>query len=1087
MRAYSSDDQPLTHRFADRFDRATRTKGYAYASQGRVTLLRADEHQVDATVRGSAPYRVEIASVDGEADALCSCPHYKGGHMCKHVWAVLEIADEEGHLRDLRQAAIAHLVGPEAELADGGLDHDEFVPTPRRAGKDQRAAPRTATPSWRALLRALDHDAPTTTMPRSDDELLYLLDCREEVADAGVAVLQLASRRRKKDGTPGAPHLRSMRRDEIARVDPADRAILQALVGAEGHYSPYHALGRFALGEGLIELLLPRLAATGRLYLQGGDAPRPILWDEGAAWKLRVRLEPKAQAFALTAFFERGEDRLSLSEPDAVFTTGFVLARGFAARLGGDAGFAWIAELRRSGPISVSAGDADTFVEQLHAVPGGGAVELPDALRPVETRAAPRPRVRIAKPKSAWQVTYARPLEAHVSFTYEGQDVAASDTRDRVFVHGQKRVVLRDRAAEEEALAALLASGVRRAPRYRNAAGDAFELASSRLPRVVAALAAAGWHVEADGDVYRPPGAVRISVSSGVDWFEMAGGAQYGDEIVPLPRLLAAARRGVRFVRLGDGSVGLLPEEWLARAGIVLGAGEARGDALRFKPGQALLLDALLAAEPSASCDEAFARLRGELDSFDGVAPIEAPPGFCGELRPYQRVALGWAAFLRKFRLGGCLADDMGLGKTVTLLALLEARRAEGAPPSLVVVPRSLVWNWQAEAARFAPSLRVRVHMGVARASEAAAVAKGADLVLTTYGTLRRDAHFLKDARFDYLVLDEAQAIKNAASATAKAARLLHGDHRLALSGTPIENHLGELWSLMEFLDPGLLGGAAVFRPAIGSGGELDQATRRLLARALRPFILRRTKEQVAPELPRKTEQTITVELDADERRRYDELRAHYRRTLLGGARAWGRTKFNVLEALLRLRQAACHGGLVDATLRDGTSSKLEVLMARLREVIEEGHKALVFSQFTSLLAIVRAQLDREGVVYEYLDGKTRDRAERVERFQGDPACPLFLVSLKAGGLGLNLTAAEYVFLLDPWWNPAVEAQAVDRAHRIGQSRPVFAYRLVARDTVEEKVLELQGSKRALADAILHEDRAFLRDLTREDLALLLS
>jgi len=361
-------------------------------------------------------------------------------------------------------------------------------------------------------------------------------------------------------------------------------------------------------------------------------------------------------------------------------------------------------------------------------------------------------------------------------------------------------------------------------------------------------------------------------------------------------------------------------------------------------------------------------------------------------------------------------------------------------------------------------------------------------LVITTYGTLRRDVAFLRELEFDYVVLDESQAIKNATSESAKASRLLRGRNRLALSGTPVENHLGELWSLFEFLNPGMLGVASVFRAFQGSLRNPDPEARHLLARALRPFILRRTKAQVAPELPCRTEQTLYCELEPEQRFVYNELRDHYRRSLLTAISRDGiaRTKIDILEALLRLRQAACHPGLLDAARRGDSSAKLDALIPNLEEVLDEGHKALVFSQFTSMLAIVRERLDRKGIPYEYLDGATRDRAARVERFQNDAECRLFLISLKAGGVGLNLTAAEYVFLLDPWWNPAVEAQAIDRTHRIGQTRPVFAYRLIARDTVEEKVLELQETKRALADAILGGE-SLLADLGREDLEMLLS
>lgn len=360
-------------------------------------------------------------------------------------------------------------------------------------------------------------------------------------------------------------------------------------------------------------------------------------------------------------------------------------------------------------------------------------------------------------------------------------------------------------------------------------------------------------------------------------------------------------------------------------------------------------------------------------------------------------------------------------------------------------------------------------------------VPAGWDLVVTSYGTLRQDAAELADVAFDYAILDEAQMIKNPRAVCSKAARLLRADHRLALTGTPVENHLGDLWSILDFLNPGMAPRVEAFR-ALGGDDRL--------ARALRPFFLRRTKEQVLKDLPEKSEQIVTCELEGKQRKAYDEIRDHYRASLLAkGQGDLKRMKIHVLEALLRLRQVACHQGLVDPS-RDGEPcAKLETLLPLLEEVIAEGHKALVFSQFTSFLAILRRELDAKGIGYEYLDGQTRDREAIVSRFQSAPAGerPLFLISLKAGGFGLNLTAADYVFLLDPWWNPAVETQAIDRTHRIGQTRKVMAYRLIGKDTVEERVLELQASKRALAEAVLTADRTLLESLTREDLELLLS
>ncbi|HKQ74502.1 MAG TPA: DEAD/DEAH box helicase, partial [Blastocatellia bacterium] len=693
------------------------------------------------------------------------------------------------------------------------------------------------------------------------------------------------------------------------------------------------------------------------------------------------------------------------------------------------------------------------------------------------------------------------------------------DSRRGVYVVESRCYILRDRDAEAAFIRRLTDAGLKYVgPNYYEK-HSGWEIAPTKLPGLVRELIAEGWHVEAEGKTFRNPGEIRMQVSSGIDWFELYGTVDFGETSAKLPELLAALKRGESMVKLDDGTYGMLPEDWLQKYGLIAGLGEAHEDHLRFRKTQIGVLDALLSSQPASDFDENFARARDELKRFDGVKPADPPEEFNGELRPYQKDGLGWINFLRQFGFGGCLADDMGLGKTVQVLALLEARRQlryetdgrrdgeternrdNGAAlslhpsvspshrPSLAVVPKSLVFNWKQEAARFTPKLRVLDHTGQLRGKESLEHFGDYDLILTTYGTLRNDAVMFKDIRFDYIILDEAQAIKNANTASAKAARLLNGDHRLTLSGTPVENHLGELWSMFEFLNPGMLGAASVFKLTGGVARNPNEETRKLLALALRPFILRRTKSQVAKDLPAKQEQTIFCELEPAQRKLYNELRDHYRNTLLDRIARDGisKSKIQVLEALLRLRQAALHPGLIDSKRTKEDSAKLDLLLPQLIELFEEDHKALVFSQFTSFLSILRDQLDKEKIRYEYLDGRTRDRQARVEKFQNDPECKLFLISLKAGGLGLNLTAAEYVYLLDPWWNPAVESQAIDRAHRIGQTRQVFAYRIIARDTVEEKVLALQNTKRELADAIINADNSLIRNLAKEDLELLLS
>jgi len=680
-------------------------------------------------------------------------------------------------------------------------------------------------------------------------------------------------------------------------------------------------------------------------------------------------------------------------------------------------------------------------------------------------------------------------LNAEVIFEYLGTPVSGSSARWAVVQRESNRCIIRDRSFEGGCWEKLRQVG------FRRRLGDLkqtvnVEIARRDLGRAVRELVEAGWNVFADGSKVRQAGGLRFRVSSDVDWFDVHTDVDFEGRSVSFPELLRALERGDSTVRLDDGSLGILPEEWLEQIGMISGLGTATEEGLRFSTSQAALLDALLATQENVDIDAGFEAMRERFRNFAGLEDVPVPPSFMGQLRGYQRQGLSWLKFLSDFNFGGCLADDMGLGKTVQFLAMLLKRLEDlkTPPPSLVVVPRSLMFNWASECARFAPSLKVMEYTGLERANLRAEFSRH-NLILTTYGTIRRDIAVLKDIDFDYVVLDEAQTIKNPSSQIARASRLLKANFRLALSGTPIENNAGDLWSIFEFLNPGMLGRSTAFRTHIADPDSKE--SRELVAKGLRPFILRRTKKQVAAELPDRLEETIVCDMDEEQRRLYDELRLHYRDSLLGLVQEQGiaRTRMHVLEALLRLRQAACHPALLKRGDESEPYAKLDVLIPHLQELVAEGHKALVFSQFTSMLSIVRDHLDRQGVTYEYLDGKTRDRKARVTRFQEDEACQVFLISLKAGGLGLNLTAADYVFLLDPWWNPAVEAQAIDRAHRVGQTKTVFAYRLICRDTVEEKIAELQKQKRELADAILEGDDTsnILKDLSVEDLELLFS
>jgi superfamily II DNA or RNA helicase len=950
---------------------------------------------------------------------------------------------------------------------------------------------------WKYQIANIGRDLATSTEARVEwpakREIIYVVDYLASVA-AGHVVLLLCSRDRKPNGDFARAASLKLQRSQIPSLPlQEDREILSAIGGGSdyGYGSLSAHFGNIPassmIRHPLAATLIPCVVLTGRCFLRMTADPdnlKPLVWDEGGPWRFEMELRAGAkEGWSVNGVLRRGEETMEASAPTLATHGGLLFTQGRVAPLAEDTSFQWLAHLRRSGPIQAPAEDLDELLSTLLCAPGLPKLQVPAELQYEEVTLAPRPCLRI---RAAEQRHGNMRLPAELSFDYQGHMVPAFETSGGFYDSPSRRFVRRDPRAEQAAADLLSEVGVKVRPATYYEQEPGWDMAASKLGSVVRSLVEAGWHLDADGKVFRPPGAFHMAVSSGVDWFELHAGVDFGETSAKLPALLEALRRGESMVKLDDGTYGMLPEDWLKRIGMLAGMGTREEGHIRFRTSQAGLLDALLAAQPEATFDKTFALVRDELRQFQGVDAVAQPAGFVGQLRDYQRQGVGWMEFLRRFSFGGCLADDMGVGKTAQVLAMLEDRRVSQAGPSLVVVPRSLVFNWKQEAERFTPQLRVLDYTGLNRG---AVDFSGYDLILTTYGTIRRDAVRLRDVEFDYVILDEAQAVKNAGTESAKAVRLLRGSHRLALSGTPIENHLGELWSLFEFLNPGMLGAASVFKLASGTGRAIDEDTRKLLAYALRPFILRRTKDQVARELPAKTEQTVYCELEPEQRTLYNELRQHYRDSLLAKIEIQGlaKSKIMVLEALLRLRQAACHPGLIDVKRSSEPSAKLEALLEQLREVLGAGHKALVFSQFTSFLKIVRDRLDSEGVVYEYLDGKTRDRQTHVERFQNDPECKLFLISLKAGGLGLNLTAAEYVFLLDPWWNPAVEAQAVDRAHRIGQTKPVFAYRLIARDTVEEKVLELQKTKRDLAAAIIGEDNSLIRDLRREDLELLLS
>ena len=1007
-------------------------------------IAKQPDGRIEALVEGTQPYRVSLIVEGGTLLATCQCPYFVQNYAaCKHIWAAIRAASEQNLL-------------PERSLQLVSRVTDE----PRAAKKPQRAR-------WESFLESLSVPAAATPQraSRVAEQIAYVIDSQPQ---ATAITIRIVGRARRKDGEWSRWKPLSARAEDLDAFDAFDQETIALLQQRSFIYS---IDSHVTIPTRVTAWWIERLASAGRLYLERGDQDfEPIAWDGGAPWTFRIAVvsDPKREVYRIEATIEREGETLPISDAGFVIN-GIVIAEGRASRFDDGGKAWWLYALRANGPIEVPHADAEKFRTALLRAPLGD-LSLPPDLGWTTIDVAPRPLLALRH--DAW----GSELHAELFFLYGDWHVPSRSTELQK-IEG-RTLTRRDRAAENALVARLTGLQV-------ISAWDGFRIRLAQLEHITRILSAEGWQIEIDASPLRVTDDLDVDISSGIDWFDLNASATFGELRIGLPELLAAAEANRSLMRLPDGSFGIVPTAWATSLAPVLELGQKKGNAVRFRMPQALLVDALLQAKKTTA-DAGFNDVRERLMAAT-PAPAQEPPTLDAELRPYQRSGLGWLLFLRESGLGGCLADDMGLGKTVQTLALLETLRANGnTRPSLVVAPRSLLFNWAAEAKKFAPRLRVLEHHGSDREKGFDHVGDY-DVILTTYATMRLDVAQLSELEFEYVILDEAQAIKNASSLVAKASRLLRGRHRLALSGTPIENHLGELWSLFEFLNPGLLGSSRSFSRTFAAKTTPPER-REALARALRPFILRRTKEQVAPELPERIEQTLYCELEGKQRQDYDELRDHYREALLGRISESGieKSRMHVLEALLRLRQAALHPALIDPKAEE-PSAKTELLLDELNDVIEGGHRALVFSQFTSFLGIVRRALEERKIAHLYLDGRTQDRQAIVDEFQAENGPPIFLISLKAGGLGLNLTNADYIFLLDPWWNPAVEAQAIDRAHRIGRRKPVVAYRLIARDTVEEKILELQSRKRELAESIISEDNSVLRKLERDDIELLLS
>ena len=1099
----------LAQVFARTFDPETIALAQGYVAEGRVRRLRWDEDTLTATVTGRKAYTVTVDLFAGheavfpfDIDHLvtaCTCPI---GGDCKHAaaalltWAAKEgwpLSERENDVARPARAVLAPVPPPPA-VAD--LDRV----------RTSAWQPRDRLPMQQWLHHLLQRSGDAGRAAEPGQALVYVLTQHPD----WLSVLPVATRQLKSGRAGLLRRFRSAH--EVLSARPGYASDEDLRLCAE--LTALDELGWSGTVRPLPQRVLEGLLATGRLR-----------WDDHVGLPVN-RLPPLELAPRWVE--RRGQVRIEVGLPEGtvllpVAPTWYRTGPG-------------IGPISAAGDVALIAGSVDmpwlhpAEAAVLAEASGGAAGPLPAS---IPAALVPLPVLRLIRLPLRWYDAAGRHARAEgelavVSFRY-GDDEVLPSLHARLVQRGDGTPLVRSPDAEQARLAELDRLGLAPFPGdggwspppwlslhrpYVQAAALANE-APRVSPAVIAALRGSGWEVDG-GDAATVAvldlGAFEARVDEAADgWFELHLGSEVGGAAIDLVPLLTPLLRGGRaawerlplaggdppavLVADGDARVVRVPLALLTQLAdqlVELFSQEpGPGGGWRIDPARADLVEAIDRLSPRWIGADRLRGLAERLRSCLEPPAVAPPAALLAELRPYQLQGLAWLQRLRELGVGGLLADDMGLGKTVQVIAhlLVEAAAGRADRPNLVVCPASVVGVWREQIARFAPSLTVTVLHGPKRTTPRAATTA---VVITSYGTLARDVEGFAKVAWHIAICDEAQAVKNAGTSSAAAVRRIDARQRLALTGTPVENHLGELHALLGWAAPGVLGSVAqftqAFRKPIEDDG--DRARQGLLRRRVAPFLLRRTKTAVAADLPPRTDIDVAVEFGPAQRRLYDTIRL----TMDGRVRAaiaergLGRSGLDVIEALLRLRQTCCDPRLLPTAMAAGCadSAKLEALGDLLRTLLDEGRTVLVFSQFTALLDLVESEvLKPAGATWLRLDGQSRDRAGLVERFQRGEA-PVFLLSLKAGGTGLTLTAADSVILLDPWWNPAVERQAADRAHRIGQERPVTIYRLVVSGTVEERIRGLQARKAALADALTDETGQSLGRLTLADIEALL-
>jgi len=1080
-------------------------RGVEYYRHGRVRLVEVEPDMISANVRGTQDYSVTVYRNGNGIVTTCTCPY---DAACKHVIATLLKARDH------------HQENSTANTADSKSRAEEV---PSEIPKENNKG------GWRQLIQAVHKPQVPDTARQSFSSFvtdrstwgIYF------TIQPGRHVWTIAPfrARRRKDGTYGMAYPTSVREQPYYRVQMSQKEnlALMLLDSIEPPHSsyPYNHQQRhsYQLAYGQRHGMLFDLLRDSEIYLAADERRQNPLRIRPEIARFEIRLEENETEVKLLPALSLGGENFLFDQEAFILTSDplWILRRQEIFKLenpvAANVTFAqpntsdaknrqmlppfvhFLHMLRQQQPITIPRAElSDFFISLAPSSPLLSFFSLPDR--------ANLPALTQFSAKRLYLEEHIEILKIRLKFVYGNQEVECEPPTEgqpeqrELLVHRGDGLnfqrVIRDRENEHQAQAQLAASSAR-----QMSTGEFIVRESASVDWLlfeVPKLIAQGFEIIGEDQlkrhkVRRVTPTLKVSVNSEIDWFDLQLAVDFDGIMLSLKELRKSLVHRTRYVKLRDGSTALLPEDWLEQFSYLFNLGEPGEERVKVSRHHLTLIDSLFDKATETYADATYHENLQRLRDFRGINEIAAPEKFLGELRPYQKQGLNWFYFLQEFRFGGCLADDMGLGKTIQALALLQNEKAAGVTtPSLIVCPTSVLFNWEKEMHRFTPELRFLTHAGLER--RRLKQFEDCDVVLTSYGVLRRDIAFLKDAKFHYVILDESQKIKNPLSQTAKSARLLQAQHRLILTGTPVENNTQELWSQFAFLNPGLLGSLNYFKGAFSKPieKERDEDSAQLLRKIIFPFILRRTKGEVAKELPPKIESLYYCAMSDEQQKVYNRWRDYYRAQVMQQIDLQGlqKSRMYVLEGLTRLRQICCHPQLTEDKYHHD-AGKFEALKEILENILAEHHKVLIFSQFVRMLRIMRAYLDEQKIPYAYLDGHTQDRQQPVEQFQNDPATKIFLISLRAGGFGLNLTAADYVLLYDPWWNPAVEMQAIDRTHRIGQDKQVFAYKLITRDSVEEKIVQLQERKKELVSELITTDRGMFKNLTKDDIEILFS